>query len=130
MADNQLAEKIQSLFDEIASQFNRLKLSVSLEELQARYGTALDEIILREEEQSHCSFLSGEFKISAVDEKFYRCGYVLYFEDADETFHTLEAQTKALDIDCLTEDFRKELQSVGELKFEVGEPARAENVPV
>lgn len=130
MTDNQLAEKIQNLFQEIALQFNRLKLSVSLEELQTRYGSALDEIILREEERNHCNFLSGEFKISAVDEKFYRCAYALYFEDADEKFHTLEAQTKDLDIGCLAEDFRLALQSAGELKFEIDEPARDKNVSV
>ena len=121
-SDN-IIEIAQDIFQEVDKYLNRVGFYVSLEELQGRYDDALKKIILKEEREKNCRYISGEFKISAVDKKNYQCSYALYFEDADESYHVLEAQTKSLDINCLTEDFRAELQK-DVMSFEIGGPKR------
>lgn len=113
---------VKDIFQEVGNRLNSVGFYVSLEELQSRYDDALKKIILNEEREKNCRYISGEFKIFAVDEKNYQCSYALYFEDADESFHTLEAKTKQLDLNCLTEDFRDELKREGTLAFEIDEP--------
>lgn len=123
MFNEKTFEAVQDIFQEVGKHLNRVGFYVSLEELQGRYDDALQKIILDEEREKNCRYISGEFKISAVDEKNYQCSYALYFEDADESYHVLEAQTKPLDLECLTEDFRGELQK-GVMSFEIAEPNR------
>ena len=122
--NSELVGSLINLFQEVGKHLNRVGLNLSLEELQSRYDDALKQIILAEEKEKNCRYISGEFKISAVDEKSYQCSYALYFEDANESFHVLEAKTKSLDINCLTEDFRQELQQENVLSFEITEPKR------
>ncbi|MBQ3452157.1 MAG: hypothetical protein IJL14_09645 [Selenomonadaceae bacterium] len=114
----EIIEVVQDIFQEVSKNLNRVGFYVSLEELQGRYDDALKKIILDEERERNCRYISGEFKISALDEKNYQCSYALYFEDADESYHVLEAQTKPLDLNCLTEDFRAELLQ-GVMSFEI-----------
>ena len=114
----EIIEVVQDIFQEVSKNLNRVGFYVSLEELQGRYDDALKKIILDEERERNCRYISGEFKISALDEKNYQCSYALYFEDADENYHVLEAQTKPLDLNCLTEDFRAELLK-GVMSFEI-----------
>lgn len=121
-----LVEVAQNLFHEIDKQLNRVGFYVSLEELQGRYDDALKKIILNEEKEKNCRYISGEFKISAVGENNYQCSYALYFEDSEENYHVLEAKSKPLDINCLTEDFRAEIHRERVLGFEIDEPARKE----
>lgn len=120
---------IKELFHEIDKQLNRVGFYVSLEELQGRYDDALKKIIAAEEKEKNCRYVSGEFKISTAGAENYQCSYALYFEDADESFHVLEAQTKPLAMNCLTEDFRNELKRETVMKFEIEEPTK-KNVPV
>lgn len=127
--DEKFFSDIKNIFHEIDKQLNRVGFYVSLEELQGRYDDALRKIILAEEREKNCRYISGEFKISTVGAENYQCAYALYFEDADESFHVLEAQTKPLDISCLTEDFRNELKRETVMKFEIEEPIK-KNVPV
>ena len=119
-----IVELVTDIFQEISKQLNRVGFNVSLEELQGRYDDALKKIILDEEREKNCRYISGEFKIATVDAENYQCSYALYFEDADENYHALEAKTKPLDLNCLTEDFRAELQREGTLTFEIAEPKR------
>lgn len=119
---NKIYEAAEKFFNEVSKQFNRLDLSTSLEELLNTYGDALDKIILREEQDKKCTYLGGELRISRLDDKNYDCGYALYFEDADESVHTLEAKTKPLEMKFLTEDFQQLLTRDGVLKFEIDEP--------
>ena len=123
MFNEKTFEAVQDIFQEVSKHLNRVGFYVSLEELQGRYDDALQKIILDEEREKNCRYISGEFKIFAVDEKNYQCSYALYFEDADESYHVLEAQTKLLDLECLTEDFRGELQK-DVMTFEIAEPDR------
>lgn len=120
----ELVEAVQDIFQEVGKHLNRVGLNLSLEELQGRYDDALKKIILNEEKEKNCRYISGEFKISAFDEQNYQCSYALYFENTDESFHVLEAKTKSLDINCLTEDFRDELKREGTMTFEIAEPKR------
>ena len=117
-----LVEVAQNLFHEIDKQLNRVGFYVSLKELQGRYEDALNKIIVNEEREKNCHYISGEFKISAVGEDNYQCAYALYFEDAGESYHVLEAQTKSLDINCLTEDFRAAIRRERVLTFEIDAP--------
>lgn len=118
-----LDEKIiLDIFQEVGKYLNRVGFFVSLEELQSSYDDALKKIILKEEREKNCSYISGEFKISVLDERNYRCSYALYFEDADENFHVPEAQSSPLDLNCLTEDFRDELKREDVLAFEIDAP--------
>ncbi|MBR2773400.1 MAG: hypothetical protein IKD73_00220 [Selenomonadaceae bacterium] len=120
---NKIYEAAEKFFNEVSKQFNRLDLSTSLEELLNTYGDALDKIILREEQDKRCTYLGGELRISRLDDKNYDCGYSLYFEDADESVHTLEAKTKPLEMKFLTKDFQQSLITDGVLKFEIDEPS-------
>lgn len=123
MFNEKTFEAVQDIFQEVSKHLNRVGFYVNLEELQGRYDDALQKIILDEEREKNCRYISGEFKIFAVDEKNYQCSYALYFEDADKSYHVLEAQTKPLDLECLTEDFRDELKK-GDMSFEISEPDR------
>ena len=118
-----LFEAAENFFNEVSKQFNRLELSTSLEELLNTYGAALDKIILREEHDKQSSYIGGELKIAKLDDKNYECGYSLYFEGTNESVYTLEAKTKPLEIQFLTEDFQQTLHKDGELKFEIDEPS-------
>lgn len=118
-----LDEKIiLDIFQEVGKYLNRVGFFVSLEELQSRYDDALKKIILKEEREKNCRYISGVFKISVLDERNYRCSYALYFEDADENFHVLEAQSSPLDLNCLTKVFRHEIKREGILSFEIDAP--------
>ena len=119
---NKLFEAAENFFNEVSKQFNRLELSTNLEELLNTYGAALDKIILREEQDNQCSYIGGELKITRLDDKYYECGYSLYFEDTNESVYTLEAKTKPLEMKFLTEDFQQSLCKYSELKFEIDEP--------
>lgn len=127
-ASDEIADIVKNIFQEVSAYLNRVGFYVSLAELQSRYDDALQKIIRNEEREKNCRYISGEFKISTVGEKNYQCSYTLYFEDADERFHTLEAKTAPLDMNCLTEDFRDELKREVTLTFEIDEPKR--HVPV
>jgi len=119
---NKLFEAAENFFIEVSKQFNRLELSTNLEELLNTYGAALDKIILREEQDKNSSYIGGELKIVRLDDKYYECGYSLYFEDTSESVYTLEAKTKPLEMKFLTEDFQQSLCKYSELKFEIDEP--------
>lgn len=118
-----IIEVVKDIFQEISKQLNRVGLNVNLEELQDRYDDALKKIILAEEREKNCRYLSGEFKISALNDEKYQCSYALYFEDVGESYHALEAKTVPLDMNCLTEDFQTELRK-GVMTFEIDEPKR------
>lgn len=120
----ELFEVVADIFQEVSNHLNRVGFYVSLEELQGRYDDALKKIILNEENEKNCRYISGEFQISMIDKENYQCSYALYFEDLGESFHVLEAQTKKLDINCLTEDFRGELKREGNIEFEIEKPKR------
>lgn len=123
----EIFDVVKDIFQEVGNRLNSVGFYVSLEELQSRYDDALKKIILNEEREKNCHYISGEFKIFAVDGKNYQCSYELYFEDADESYHSLEAKTVPLDINCLTKDFQAELAK-GVMIFEIDEPNR--NVPL
>ena len=118
-----IIEVVKDVFQEISKQLNRVGFNVSLEELQDRYDGALQKIILNEEREKNCRYISGEFKIFTVDAGKYQCSYALYFEDAGEGYHALEAKTIPLDMNCLTEDLQAELKK-GVMTFEIDEPQR------
>ena len=120
---NKIFEAAENFFNEVSKQLNRLELSTSLEELIDNCGNALDKIILREEQDKNCSYIGGELKISCLNETNYECAYSLYFENADETVHTLEAKTKPLEIKFLTKSFQQILKKSNVLKFEIDEPS-------
>ena len=112
-----------SLLEDFGKKINSLDMEFSLEELLNIYGDVTDKIILREEDEKNCSYIGGEFRIACADDEKYQCAYTLYFEDADETVHTVEAQTKPLEMKFLTEDFQRDLKKAGTLKFELDEPS-------
>lgn len=118
---NDILEVVKDIFQEISKQLNRVGLNVSLEELQGRYDDALQKIILNEEMEKNCRYISGEFKISALNAEKYQCSYALYFEEVGESYHVLEAKTLPLDLNCLTEDFQAELKK-GVMTFEIAKP--------
>lgn len=112
-----------NLLEEFGKKINSLDMEFSLDELLKTYGDVTDKIILREEDEKNCSYIGGEFRITCADDEKYQCAYALYFEDADETVHTVEAQTKPLEMKFLTEDFQRDLKQAGTLKFELDEPS-------
>ena len=112
-------KKFSNMLDDI----KEMNEGMSLDALLENYGEKLDKIILDEERDKKCSYISGEFKISALDEKNYQCSYALYFEDANESIHTSEAKTKPLEMKFLTEDFKQSLNREKVLKFEIEEPS-------
>ena len=122
MSNEIIFDAIEKLFNDISTKIKQGGFSVSLDELYSRYNDALSKIILEEERRENCKYISGEFKISCVGNEKYQCSYELYFEDAGESFHVLRAQTGALDIGGLTEDFQTELKRERVLKFEIEEP--------
>lgn len=124
MPTSKILEATENFLSEIGNRLSRFDLSTSLEELLGNYSTVIDKIILREEHEKNCSYIGGEFKIICADDEKYFCAYSLYFEDADESIHTLEAQSKPLEMKFLTENFRRALQKSGVLKFELDEPAQ------
>ena len=123
MPTSKIFETAENFFDELNKQLSRFELSTSLDELLTNYSAAIDKIILREESDNHCNYIGGEFKITCADDENYQCAYSLYFEDADETVHTLEARTKLLEMKHLTKDFQQALKAAGTLKFELDEPS-------
>lgn len=112
-----------SLLEDFGKKIKSLDMEFSLDELLNNYGDVTDKIILREEDENHCSYIGGEFRITCADEEKYQCAYTLYFENADETVHTVEAQTKPLEMKHLTEDFQRDLKKAGTLKFELDDPS-------
>lgn len=123
MAKDKFLETAENFFSELGKQLNRLELSTSLEELLNNCGGVLDKIILREEHEKNCSYIGGELKISCVGKENYECSYSLYFEDKDESIHTVEAKTKLLETKHLTKNFQQILNSNRVLKFEINEPS-------
>ena len=123
MPTSKLFETAENFFDELSKQLSRFELSTSLDELLTTYSAAIDKIILREEKENQCSYIGGEFIITCADDENYQCAYALYFEDSDESAHTLEARSKLLAMKHLTKDFQQALKSAGTLKFELDEPA-------
>ena len=97
--------------------------SISLEELQDNYATALDMLIIKEEETKNCQYVGGEFRIAFIGDRQYDCAYDFYFEDETGSFHELSAHTEPLPLDGLTDDFRKELEDEKVLCFDLGEPS-------
>lgn len=108
-------EDLEKFFHELEKKMD----TFNLEDLQKSYDAALKKIIRDEERENNCHYISGEFKIFALDEKNYRCSYALYFQDANETYHSLTAQTKSLDINFLKKDFRDELLQEKSMTFEI-----------
>lgn len=111
------------LLDDFGKKIKSLDMEMSLEELLGNYNETIDKIILREEDEKNCSYIGGEFRIACADDEKYQCAYTLYFENADETVHTVEAQTKPLEMKHLTEDFQRDLKKAGTLKFELDDPS-------
>ena len=123
MSLDKIFSAAENFFNEVNVQLGKLDLSTSLTELLEHCGKALDKIILREEHEKNCSYISGELRVSRLDDKNYECGYSLYFDDDDESVHTLEAKTKPLELKFLTKDFQLILKKNGVLKFEIEEPS-------
>ena len=112
-----------NFLEDFGKKIKSLDMEVSLEDLLGNYGDALDKIIVREERDQKCTYIGGELKISALDDKNYDCAYALYFEDANESVHAVESKSKPLEMKFLTEDFRQKLRKDGVLKFEIDEPS-------
>lgn len=111
-----------SLHD-IHKRVSKVGFSVSLEDLQDNYATALDMLIIKEEETKNCQYVGGEFRIALIGDGKYDCAYDFYFEDENGSFHELSAHTEPLPLDGLTDDFRKELEDEKVLCFDLGEPS-------
>ena len=62
MFNEKTFEAAQDIFKEVGKHLNRVGFYVILEELQSRYDDALHKIILDEEREKNCRYISGELR--------------------------------------------------------------------
>ncbi|MBR1396471.1 MAG: hypothetical protein IJ563_02935 [Selenomonadaceae bacterium] len=111
-----LLEMIQDLVSEI-------RPTMSIEDIQRVYTKSIDEVIFKEEESSHTTYVGGEFSLNYIDEKNYNCAYRLFFQGEDKKLYEVSAKSKPLSSYYLSMNVRGELKTEHTIKFEIPEPS-------
>ena len=113
-------EVLMNVINELIEEF---RPTMTLEDLQRVYMKTVDEVILREEDESNSKYVGGEFNLDCVSEKGYTVGYRLFFRNEQKKISELEAKSRELDISKLSQKVREQLRADKNIKFEIPEPS-------
>lgn len=113
-------EVLMNVINELIEEF---RPTMTLEDLQRVYMKTVDEVILREENESNSKYVGGEFNLNCVSEKGYTIGYRLFFRNEQKKISELEAKSRELDISKLSQKVREQLRADKNIKFEIPEPS-------
>ena len=115
-------EVLMNVINELIEEF---RPTMTLEDLQRVYMKTVDEVILREEDESNSKYVGGEFNLNCVCEKGYTIGYRLFFRNEQKKISELEAKSRELDISKLSQKVREQLRADKNIKFEIPEPSQS-----
>lgn len=93
----------------------------SIDELAASYSKKVDQLILQEVQATGNTFVSGIFTMKSDLSEKIEIVADLYFQDESETWLNKKSQD-FLTLHTLNEESRTELQTLGELQFDVEVP--------
>lgn len=93
----------------------------SIDELAASYSKKVDQLILQEVQATGNTFVSGIFTMKSAPSEKIEIVADLYFQDESETWLNKKSQD-FLTLRTLNEGARTELQTLGELQFDVEVP--------
>ena len=80
-----LNTNIEDLPNVLSQKLDKLLIpKMDLDEIKNIYTKPLDKIIIRHEKETNNTYVSGEFKVSYLDEKYYEVSYDLYFQNKNE----------------------------------------------
>lgn len=100
------------------------EVKFNIDEFPQIFSETMNKIILDRESKTDEKYIGGNFNITYVDEKSYRCSFELYFEDKQGKINSYSAESAPVDIAKLTQEAITELQSEKKIKFEIPEPSR------
>ena len=110
----------------VTETFNRaLCPKMDLDEIKNIYTRPLDKIIIRHEKETNNKFISGEFKISYLDDNHYEVAYDLYFQNINEKWIKMSSKSKPINSEKkLKPEAIEELKKEKCVIYEINQPAK------
>ncbi len=97
---------------------------MDLDEIKNIYTAPLDKIIIRHEKETNNHFISGEFKVTYLDEKYYEVAYDLYFQNPNEKWIKMSSKSKPINIERkLKPEAIAELREKKNIVYEINPPS-------
>ena len=92
-----LNTNIEDLPNVLSQKLDKLLIpKMDLDEIKNIYTQSLDKIIIRHEKETNNTYVSGEFKVSYLDEKYYEVSYDLYFQDKNEKWIKMSSKSNPI----------------------------------
>ena len=109
----------------VTETFNRaLCPKMDLDEIKNIYTNPLDKIIIRHEKESNNKFISGEFKVSFLDDNHFEVAYDLYFQNINEKWIKMSSKSQPISSDKkLKPEAIEELKKEKCIIYEIEHPA-------
>ena len=108
----------------VTESFNRaLCPKMDLDEIKNIYTKPVDKIIIRHEKETNNTFVSGEFKVSYLEDNFYEVSYDLYFQDKNEKWIKMSSKSKPISCEKkLKPEAIEELKKEKSIIYEIEQP--------
>lgn len=129
MAKNLFDNFVNSLMTDIAGKAKTflniiMKPNMTIYELAESCSKELDKKII-EEKKKELKYQGGSLKFSYKNEKFFTIGYELYFQNKQEKWVKVSADTEQ-EIDFLNEKSIEELKKKNTIEYDIEEPKEKE----
>ena len=129
MAKNLFDSFVNNLMTDIAGKAKTFlniifKPNMTIDELAESCSKELDKKII-EEKKKELKYVGGILKFSYKDEKFFTMGYELYFQNKQDKWIKVSADTEQ-EIDFLNEKSIEELKKKNVIEYDIEEPKEKE----
>ena len=129
MAKNSFDNFVNNLMTDIVGKAKTFlniifKPNMTIDELAESCSKALDKKII-EEKKKELKYQGGILKFSYKDEKFFTMGYELYFQNKQDKWIKVSADTEQ-EIDFLNEKSIEELKKKNVIEYDIEEPKEKE----
>ncbi len=124
--DDFLAEiDLVEIANAVTESLNRtLRPKMDLDEIKNIYTNPLDKIIIHHEKESNNKFISGEFKVSYLDENHYEVSYDLYFQNINEKWIKMSSKSNPIEsARKLKPEAIAELRDKKTIIYEINQPS-------
>lgn len=124
LGETSIGQSIMGLLDDIFGSFKERFLEMTLPELADMYSEEIDKIILEKEEQFNYKYIGGEFRITYMDDEYFRTSMSLYFQDASKQWIKTSSKSKLQSMKYLKQEAIARLRSEKTVAFEIEPPKK------
>lgn len=124
LGETSIGQSIMGLLDDIFGSFKERFLEMTLPELADMYSEEIDKIILEKEAQFNYKYVGGEFRITYMDDDYFRTSMSLYFQDASKQWIKTSSKSKLQSMKYLKQEAVARLRAEKTVAFEIEPPKK------